>query len=154
MSAVDPTLVVRPRRLTRVCRVVAVVVVAAFAGVSLALRSGQGAEQFRTADQVAMFVLGLLLAGAVLAFTRTRVVADGAGVRVRNILSEKVVPWQVVVAVRLDEGSPWATLDLRDDDQLGMLALQANDGQATVDAVLALRRLLQQSRLPPAGQGR
>ncbi len=135
------TLVVRPRRLTRVCRVVAALVAVTFAVVAVALRGGAGADQFRPVDQVAMFVLGLLIAGGVLLLTRSRVVASEEGLLVRNVLSQKWIPWQVVVGVRLDEGAPWASLDLHDDDQLGLLALQANDGQQTVDAVLALRAL-------------
>ena len=139
-------LVLRPRRLTRVCRVVAALLAGVFAAVAVALRAGPGGGQFQPADQVAMLLLGLLLAGGVLLLTRSQVVADTAGLRVRNLLSEKWVPWQVVVAVRLDDGAPWATLDLHDDDQLGLLAVQANDGQRAVDAVLALRELLRASR--------
>ncbi len=142
---------VRPRRLTRVCRVVALVVAGSFAAVSVALRGGSGADQFQPADQVAMFLLGLLLAGLVLLLTRSRLVADEEGLWVRNLLSQKWVPWQVVVAVRLDDGSPWASLDLQDDDQLGLFAIQANDGEQAVQAVLTLRALLRASREPRPG---
>ena len=140
-------LVVRPRRLTRVCWGVAVLVVVLFGVVARALGGGPaGDAQFRLADQVAFFVLGCLIAGAVLLFTRSRVVADGTGVAVRNPLSSKQVPWQVVRSVRLDDGAPWAVLDLQDDETVQLLAIQANDGDTAVDAVLALRRLLQDSR--------
>ena len=141
--------VVRPRRLTTVCWGVAGLVVAVFAVVAVALgNTPPGEAQFQTADQVAFFVLGLLLAGAVLLFTRARVVADADGVAVRNPLSRKQVPWEVVRGVRLDDGAPWAVLELHDDETVQLLAVQANDGDAAVDAVLALRALLAASRGP------
>ena len=145
---------VRPRRLTLVCRSAAALVVVVFAVVATALRGGpEGAAQFQLADQVAMFVLGLLIAAGVLSFTRARVVADLSGVRVRNVVGEKFLPWQVVASVQLDRHSPWASLELQDDDTVALLAVQSNDGDAAVEAVLRLRRLLQASRggAEPAG---
>ncbi len=141
-------LVVRPVRLTRVCRAAAVLLVLVFTVVAVSLRQGGGADVFGVADQVAMVVLGLLLAAVVLAFTRARVEADERGVRVRNVLGERTLPWQVVRGVRLDEGSPWASLDLHDDDTVALLAVQANDRERAVRAVIALRELLAASRTP------
>ena len=138
--------VVRPVRLTRVCRFAAALLVVVFTAVALSLRRGGGADVFGVADQVAMVVLGLLVATPVLAFTRARVEADLTGVRVRNLLGERALPWQLVRAVRRDEGAPWASLDLQDDDTVALLAVQANDGERSVRAVLALRDLLAASR--------
>lgn len=140
-------LVVRPRRLVLIARLCALAVVVTFGAVASLLRRGRdGAATFHLTDQVAMFVLGLLIAGGVLLLTRPRVEADSTGVRVRNVLGETVLPWQVVMAVRLDDGTPWAVLDLADDDQVSVLAVQANDGERAVQAVLELRRLLRASR--------
>lgn len=148
-------LVVRPRRLVLVCRAVAVGVVAVFGLVASLLDGGSagsagtgqgGGARLGLADQVAFAGLGVLIAAVVLAFTRVRVVADAEQVRVRGVVGETVLPWQVVREVRLDEGAPWATLELHDDETVGLLAVQANDGDAAVDAVLALRRLLARSR--------
>lgn len=140
-------LVLRPHRLVIVARIAAVALVVVFGAVATLLRSGgEGRATFQLADQVAMFLLGCLLAGLVLLLTRPRVLADETGVRVRNVIGETALPWQVVVAVRLDDGAPWAVLDLADDDQVSVLAVQANDGERAVDAVLALRRLLHASR--------
>ncbi len=139
--------VVRPWRLRLVCWVLAAAVVAVSAFVAVALRTTtEGEAQFQLADQIAMFLLGLLIAGAVLAFTRARVEADLSGVRVRNVVGEKALPWPVVTAVRMDDGAPWASLELHDDDTVALLAIQANDGERAVEAVLALRRLLAASR--------
>jgi len=149
MSTPAAPVIVRPRRLTRVCWGVAALVVLLFGVIARALGGGPaGDAQFRLADQLAFFVLGLLIAGAVLLFTRARVEGDAAGVVVRNPLTTKRVPWQVVRAVRLDDGAPWAVLDLHDDETVQLIAVQSNDGERAVEDVLQLRRLLRASRGP------
>ena len=142
-----PVVTARPRRLTKVCWALAVVIFAVFAVLGQALRGGpEGAAQFQLPDQIAMTLLGVVVGGSALLLTRPRVVADAAGIRFRNVLGFTYLPWEVVAAVRLDDGAPWASLDLQDDDTVALLALQANDGEHTVDGVLALRRLLTSSR--------
>ena len=139
--------VARPRRLTRVCWLVAALVVVVFGVLAVALGRGpEGDARFRIADQIAFFVLGLIVAGVALLFTRARVEATAEGVHVRNPFGTKDVPWQVVREVRLDDGAPWAVLELQDDETVQMLAVQANDGDAAVDVVLELRALLKASR--------
>ena len=139
--------VARPRRLTKVCWLVAGLVVVVFGVLAVALGRGpEGDAQFRTADQVAFFVLGLLVAGLALLFTRARIEATVDGIHVRNPFGTKDLPWQVVRAVRLDDGAPWAVLELQDDETVQLLAVQANDGDAAIDVVLELRSLLKASR--------
>ena len=138
---------IRPRRLVRVCWSVAALVVVVFGVLALLLPTGQSeSASFGVADQVAFFVLGLIIAGLALLFTRARVEGTVDGVHVRNPFGTKDVPWQVVREVRLDEGAPWAVLELHDDETVQLLAVQSNDGDAAVDAVLELRALLQASR--------
>lgn len=140
----------RPVRLTRVCWAVAALVMVVFVAVAVGLGTATtGDAAFRLGDQIAMVVLGGLIATAVLGFTRPRVRADLDGVRIRNVLGEKLVPWQVVRAVRLDDGAPWASLDLQDDDALALFAVQSNDGERAVEAVLGMRALLAASREGP-----
>ena len=141
-------IVVRPRKLLWVCRAAALGLVVVFGVVAILLpgRQGDNDAAFGVGDQIAFFCIGLLLAWAALQFTRARVEADEGGIRIRNYVGEKVLPWQVVAAVRMDDGAPWASLDLHDDDTVALLAVQANDGARAVEAVLALRRLLAASR--------
>lgn len=142
-----PPVVSRPVLLTRVCWGVAALVLVVFTGIAVLLGSGpEGDAQFRLADQVAMVALGAMFATGVLAFTRARVTGDATGVRIRNVLGEKLIPWQVVRAVRLDEGASWASLELQDDDTVALLGIQSNDGDRAVVAVLGLRRLLAEHR--------
>ena len=144
---VSEPLVIRPRRLTRVCRLLAFVVVVVFAVLAVALgRIPDGDVRFRLPDQIAFVLLGLAVAWVVLRFTRSRVEATAEGVSVRNPFSSTAVPWQVVRGVRMDDGASWATLVLHDDETVPLMAVQYNDGDAAVDAVLALRGLLRASR--------
>ena len=133
----------RPVRLTRVCWGLVVVVMAVFSAVAVALGAGPpGEASFRLPDQLAMVGLGVLLSLAMLSFTRARVRGELDGVRVRNVLGERFFPWEVVREVRLDDGAPWASLELQDDDTVSLLGAQTNDGERTIEVVLALRAQL------------
>jgi hypothetical protein len=143
-QAEDTGTVVRahPRRLRRVAALSAVAVLAAFTVIALLL-GGTASEgvRFGVGDQVAMIVLGALLAGAVLLLGRPSLVADARGLHVQNVFVAHDVPWQVVREIAFRDGSPWATLELADDDQLALLAVQATDGDRAVEAVRGLRAL-------------
>lgn len=136
-----------PVRLRRICLVLAGVVVVVFGLVALLLPRGEnGVEAFGPVDQVAFFVIGLVIAGGVLVLTRFRVRADEQGVWVRNSLGERFFPWALVVGVHLPTGATWAQLELHDDETVALLAVQTSDGDRAVDVVLALRKLLQESQ--------
>ena len=64
-----------------------------------------------------MIGLGLLIGLGILAFTRPRVRADADGIKIRNVVGSYDLPWSVVRAVRFDRNSPWATLELYDDER-------------------------------------
>lgn len=134
-------LVARPRRLLVVSWVGAVVVVALFAVIAVLLPTADTGVSFRTADQVALVVLGLFLAGGMLLVARPRVRADAAGVEVRNIVLTRRLAWTDVERVAFPDGASWARLDLPDDEYLPVLAVQAVDGQRAVTAMRALRAL-------------
>ena len=136
------------RRARKVAIGAAVAVVLIFTGVALTLhgKTDGGKSIFHAEDQVAMVLLGLLAAGGVLMFTRPRILADASGVRVRNLLGWTELPWEVITAVRFDRGSPWVALDLRDDDVISVMAVQAADKEYAVATVRALRALLVASR--------
>jgi Bacterial PH domain len=132
-----------PVRLRRVVVGIAVVVVVLFVLIAVLLghTSSEGVV-FGPGDQVAMVVLGLLIAGGALSLGRPSVVADLDGLRVQNIVTAKQVPWEVVRQVSFPDGSPWAVLELADDDRISVLAVQASDGPRAVAAVRGLRTLL------------
>jgi len=130
-----------------VCWVCAAAIVVAFCGLALTLRGRDDhGVAFHTGDQVAMAGLGVLIALVVLAFTRPRVEADERHIRIRNVIGSYDLPWELVSAVRFDRGSPWVTLDLADDDQVAVMAVQAADKAYALTAVTGLRELLVASR--------
>ena len=143
------TVVFRPRKLRRICWVAAPIVVVVFTAISFGLHGslGDGAPgSFQRGDQAAMIGLGLLTAAGIMLFARPRVVADGAGLHIRNALGGYDLPWEIVRAVRFNRGAPWATVELEDDEVVSMLAVQAADKEYAVQAVRSLRTLLEANR--------
>jgi cytochrome c biogenesis protein CcdA len=96
---------------------------------------------YRTSDQFAIVGLGLVIAAGLVFLGRSRVDADAAGVRVRNVVVHHELPWQAVRAVRFERKSAWASLVLENGDEVSLLAVQAVDKEHAVRAVEALRAL-------------
>lgn len=137
-------LIARPRRLRIAAAIAALVVVAAFiVATALLSKRTEGGGTFQRGDQVALLILGALIAAGLLLFTRPLVGVDGDTVVVRNFLASRRLPLAVVVGVRFADGSPWATLELADDEQVSLLAIQAADKQRAVQAVDRLRTVVQ-----------
>ena len=135
------TVTVRPRRVLVASWVGAVVTVAFFTVIALVLRNSPTGVFFRLADQVAMVLLGLFVAGGLLLLARPRVRADAAGIEVRNIVVTRYVPWEQVLGVAFPDGASWARLDLPDDEYLPVLAIQAVDRGYAVEAIRRVRAL-------------
>ena len=143
MTTPPPAVSAVPHRLRLVCAVAAAVVVAVMVVVGVLLKSSStGVVSFRTSDQVAMIGLGLLLGAGILLLGRSRVDADADRIRFRNIALTHELPWDAVRAVAFDRKSAWATLRLRNDDEVSLLAIQAVDREHAVRAVEGLRALL------------
>lgn len=122
--------------------VAAFVIVTAHIVVGLLLKMGSTGVVFQTADQVAMVVLGLVLAGAVLLLARPRLRVGPAGLAVRNVLSYRLVPWSNVVGVSFPAGRRWARIDLPDDEYIPVMAIQAVDKDRAVEAMDTVRELV------------
>jgi hypothetical protein len=136
-----------PRRWRLLCAGVALVVVAVLTYVGVTLKHEVvGVVSYTTADQVAVVGLGLVAGAGILALGRLRVDADTSGIRVRNLLGEREVPWTAVRAIRFDARFKWATVLLTNDDEFAVLALQAADGERAATAVEGLRALLAAAR--------
>jgi hypothetical protein len=141
---VETVVKAKPIKTTRVAWVLAVVVVAVFSVVATTLRgatdSGKGV--FQASDQWAMIGLGVLGALGILMFTRPRVEADAHGIRIRNLVGGYDLPWEVVRSIQFTRGAPWASLELKDDDLVPVMAVQAADKGYAVEALRGLRALL------------
>ncbi|HKV20769.1 MAG TPA: PH domain-containing protein [Mycobacterium sp.] len=101
---------------------------------------------FQTADQVAIALLGAVIAGAVLLFARPRLRVGAPGVSVRNLVGDKLIPWAEVVDVSFPVGARWARVDLPDDEYVPAMAIQAIDKERAVEAMDSVRALLARYR--------
>ncbi|MGO9507559.1 MAG: PH domain-containing protein [Mycobacterium sp.] len=120
----------------------AFLIATAHIAVGLLLKMGSTGVVFQTADQVAMALLGLIIAGAVLLLARPRLRVGAAGLSVRNLLGDKLIPWPDVVGVSFPGGSRWARVDLPDDEFVPVMAIQAVDKDRAVAAMDSVRSLL------------
>jgi len=142
-AGTSPDVDIRPRKVRWICSIAAIAVFVLFASTATALTGKtEGGGVFHRGDQIAMVILGALIALGIMTIARPRVRADASGVTVRNIIGGYQLPWDVVRAVRFSRNSPWASLELADDDEVAIMAIQAVDKEYALDAVRALRRLL------------
>jgi hypothetical protein len=127
----------------QLCALAAAVVVVAMTYAALTLTSSStGVVRFGTVDQFAIAGIGLVVGAGLLALGRSRVDADAESIRFRNIALGHELPWTAVRAVAFERKSPWASLVLRNGDEVALLALQAVDKQRALRAVEGLRDLL------------
>jgi len=119
----------------------AFVIIAVGVAVGLLLKTKSTGVIFRTADQVALVGLALILAGATLLLARPRLRVGPAGVAVRNALGYRLIPWSEVVDVSFPVGARWARVDLAHDEYVPVLAIQAVDRERAVAAMDAVRKL-------------
>lgn len=140
-SSDSDAVVVRPRKVRTIAIPTAIFLVVVFAIVGALLRGSETGAHFRVSDQVAMGLLGVLLAAGVLLTLRPRLWADTAGVEVRNIISTHRYDWSYVRTFSFPDGAPWARLELPDNEYVPVIAIQAYDGGLAVQAMRQLREL-------------
>ena len=135
------TVTVRPRKVRWVCWISAVVIMGFFVVVAVLMPRSATGVYFRFADQIAVVVIGVLIAGGIVLLTRPRVRADAQGAEVRNVLTTHYLPWDLVREVTFPDGAAFARLELPGDEYVAMLAIQAADGAYAADALDRIRRL-------------
>jgi hypothetical protein len=136
----------RPHRSPPFIYAAAFVIAAAHIVVGMLLKIKSSGVIFHTSDQVAIAVLGLVIAGVLVLFARPRLRVGPAGLSVRNLLGDRLVRWSEVVGVSFPAGSRWARIDLPDDEYLPLMAIQAVDKERAVDAMDTVRSLLSRYR--------
>lgn len=121
----------------------AFLIAAAHIGVGFLLKVGSSGVVFRTADQVGIALVGVVIASCVLLLARPRLRVGPAGIAVRNALAYKLIPWSDVVDVSFPPGARWARVDLADDEYTAAMAIQAVDKERAVVAMDQVRELMQ-----------
>ena len=124
----------------------AFLIAAAHIAVGFLLKVGSSGVIFRTADQVAIGVLGIIIGCLVLMFARPRLRVGPDGLSVRNLLGYRLIPWSEVVDVSFPKGARWARVDLPDDEYVPLMAIQSVDKERAVDAMDAVRALVARYR--------
>lgn len=124
----------------------AFLIAAAHIAVGFLLKIGSSGVIFRTADQVAIGLLGVIIGCLVLLFARPRLRVGPDGLAVRNLLAYRLIPWSDVVDVSFPRGARWARVDLPDDEYIPLMAIQSVDKERAVDAMDRVRALLVQYR--------
>ncbi len=142
----DWDVVLRPRLTPYFAYVAAFVIATAGITVGLLLKIRYTGAIIQTADQVSMAGLGIILAAGILLLALPRVRVGPAGIGVRNVIVERLVPWSDVFGVSFPEGSRWARVDLADYEYVPVLAIQSVDGRRAVDAMDTVRALVAKYR--------
>jgi len=140
---------VRPRRITIYASIAALLVVGAMVVIGLLLLNSDEGVAFRTADQIGLIGIGLILGGLIMTAARPRLRADRNGLWVRNILGEEFTPWPLVVRIAYPQGAPWAQLNMPEDETKPVMAIQAMDRGRAVQALEAVRALQEKYGQPP-----
>ncbi|MBM6403767.1 PH domain-containing protein [Phycicoccus sp. CSK15P-2] len=133
----------RPRRGRVVPRVVAVAFVVVFGAVAVALAV---VGHWGGGDVAALLAFALVVAAFVWRYSTIRAVPGRDGLVVRNLVVTRTVGWDEVVRVRFADGDPWVTLDLVDDDELAVMAVQRVDGELGQEEARRLDRLVAERR--------
>ena len=132
--------VYRPRLMPILAWIGAALMVLAGVGVALTLRNESTGPTLRTADQYAMLALAVLLAGGILLLTRPRLRIGPAGLGVRNLLEERVIPWNEVVGISFPKR--WARIELAAYEYFPVVAIQSVDRDRAVAAMDTVRELM------------
>lgn len=136
----------RPHRTPLFAYIAAFLIAAVHIAVGLLLKMKSSGVIFQTSDQVAIAVLGLIIAGGVLLFARPRLRVGPPGISVRNLFGYRLIPWSDVVGVSFPAGHRWARVDLPDDEYIPVMAIQAADKERAVEAMDTVRSLLARYR--------
>lgn len=139
-------LVYRPRYGPRLAVIVAVVILAIHITFGALLTISDTGVHVGLSDQIAIGLIGLVEAGAVLLFTRSRLRVGPAGVGVRNLVSERVFGWDEVLGLTYPDKSFWARLLLPSDEHIPVFAVQARDRDRAVEAMNDFRALFNRYR--------
>lgn len=136
--------VIRPRLMPRLAVAGAILMLLAGIGVALTLRDESTGPALRTADQWAMLLLAVVLAGVILLLTRPRLRIGPAGLGVRNVLDERVIPWNEVVGLSFPKR--WLRVEIAGYEYVPVVAVQSLDKDRAVDAMDTVRELMDRYR--------
>jgi len=132
----------QPVRSALVAKVLAVLILIVFTVTAFVMRKANAGAHLVASDQLATFIIGVVLAGVALLPTRPRLVADAAGVRCRAFLgAEKIIGWDMIVRVEFPKKLQFARLVLPGEETIALYAVQRLDYEQALRTMSALREL-------------
>lgn len=97
----------------------------------------------RVADQVALGAIPILMAAVIVYLaTRPRLRVGPAGLAVRNVVAERLIPWSDVAGFYFPPGKGWARVEIQAYEYVPVVAIQRADRQRAVDAMDTVRELM------------
>lgn len=146
MTASDPYATFRPVGGRIVPLVVAVLCLAVFVVIAVAVPS----DRFGVLDRVGIAVLGLALAGGMWRFAQVRAIPTPEGLEVHNLVVTRHLAWTQIVDVQFGGGAPWPTLELDDFDTCAVMGIQRSDGPRAAAEASRLAALVEGHTRPDA----
>lgn len=131
----------RPTRSPRYAWAIAIILVILHVTFGALMRVSNTGTHFRVTDEVGLAMIGVVLAGCVLLFTRPRLRVGPDGVAVRNLLAERLFGWESVRGIWYPDKGAWARLELPEYEHVAVMAVQALDGDRAVAAMTRFREL-------------
>lgn len=132
--------VVKPRLMPRLAYAGAALITLVGIGVALTSKGNATGPALRTADQYAFLLIALVLAGVLLLLTRPRLRIGPAGLGVRNVVEERIIPWAEVVDISFPKR--WARVELAGYEYVPVVAVQSIDAERAVAAMDTMRELM------------
>lgn len=117
-----------PGRGRRVALAAAGISVGLFGVVAWLLPGPDEGGDWRLGDRLMMWGLGLAIAALMARYARIGAWPFASGLRVRNLLLTREIPWAEIEDVRFGGGEPWVQLELIDGETLAVMAIQRADG--------------------------
>lgn len=140
----DPYAVIRPRRGRVVAIVAAVVVLAGFTFSAIVIPGQESQKEgWTVADRLALFGMGLAIAGFLWRLASIRATPSREGLVVRNLFITRRFAWGQVLRMQFGGGSPWASIDLSDTDTVAVMAIQKADGARGREEAARLAALIE-----------
>lgn len=127
----------RPRRGRVVSAVIGVVTLVGAIALAASLP-----ERFGIMDRLTCAGIGVAVAVFMSRFATIHACPTAEGLYVRNLGPGELVPWESMTAVRFSQGMPWPRIDLGDDLDVAVMAIQRSDGPQSVDEAQRLADLI------------
>lgn len=126
----------RPGGARIVAYAVAVIMLVLTAAISFALPDE---IYFTTAETITLWLIIISVLVLLHGIGRSYVRATEAGIEVLNGYRRQTIPWGDIKGFAMNNGAPWPTLVMTDDERVMLFAIQGSDGTYAREAVAYLR---------------